>query len=52
MMKARFIDAGLDVLTTVKYFRDHAAEYHLDQKILTIGFQLVDMLSVWLITWK
>ena len=32
-------DAGLDVLTTVKYFREHADEYHLDPKrILTIGF--------------
>ena len=32
-------DAGLDVLTTIKYFREHAAEYHLDvDKILTIGF--------------
>ncbi|RMC42741.1 alpha/beta hydrolase [Lactobacillus sp. ESL0233] len=32
-------DAGLDVLTTVKYFRDHAAEYQIDaDKIVTIGF--------------
>lgn len=32
-------DAGLDVLTTVKYFRDRADEYHLDpERILTIGF--------------
>ncbi|RVU71047.1 MULTISPECIES: alpha/beta hydrolase [Lactobacillus] len=32
-------DAGLDVLTTVKYFRDHAAEYQIDpHKIITIGF--------------
>lgn len=32
-------DAGLDVLTTVKYFRDHAQDYQLDpNKILTIGF--------------
>lgn len=32
-------DAGLDVLTTVKYFRDHAAEYNIDPaKIITIGF--------------
>lgn len=32
-------DAGLDVLSTVKFFRDHAEEYNLDpEKILTIGF--------------
>src|SRR5699024_12409198 len=32
-------DAGLDVLSTVKYFRDHADEYQLDKdKILTVGF--------------
>lgn len=32
-------DAGLDVLTTVKYFRDHAAQYQINpQKIVTIGF--------------
>ncbi|BDR59883.1 alpha/beta hydrolase [Lactobacillus xylocopicola] len=32
-------DAGLDVLTTIKYFRDHAAEYQIDpEKIVTIGF--------------
>lgn len=32
-------DAGLDVLTTVKYFRDHAAEYQIDPaKIVTVGF--------------
>lgn len=32
-------DAGLDVLTTVKYFRDHAAEYNIDpEKIITLGF--------------
>ncbi|WP_294602347.1 alpha/beta hydrolase [uncultured Lactobacillus sp.] len=32
-------DAGLDVLTTVKYFRDHAQEYQIDpNKIVTIGF--------------
>lgn len=32
-------DAALDVLTTVKYFRDHASEYHVDpNKIITLGF--------------
>lgn len=32
-------DAGLDVLSTVKFFRDHAEEYNLDpERILTIGF--------------
>ena len=32
-------DAGLDVLTTVKYFRNHAQEYQIDpNKIVTIGF--------------
>ncbi|WEV71003.1 alpha/beta hydrolase [Lactobacillus sp. ESL0785] len=32
-------DAGLDVLTTVKYYREHAAEYQIDpDKIVTIGF--------------
>lgn len=32
-------DAGLDVLSTVKFFRDHAKEYNLDpERILTIGF--------------
>lgn len=32
-------DAGLDVLTTVKYFRDHACEYNIDPaKIVTVGF--------------
>lgn len=32
-------DAGLDVLTTIKYFRNHAAQYHLDpDQIFTIGF--------------
>lgn len=32
-------DAGLDVLTTVKYFRDNAEKYDIDpQKIVTIGF--------------
>lgn len=32
-------DAALDVLTTVKYFRTHAAEYHIDpQKVVTVGF--------------
>lgn len=32
-------DAGLDVLTTVKYCRDHAEEYGIDpNKIVTLGF--------------
>lgn len=32
-------DAGLDVLSTIKYFRDHAEEYNIDpDKIVTIGF--------------
>lgn len=32
-------DAGLDVLSTVKYFRDHAAEYEIDpERIVTVGF--------------
>lgn len=32
-------DAGVDVLSVVKYFRDHADEYHIDpQRIVTIGF--------------
>lgn len=32
-------DAGLDVLTTVKYFRDHAQELNIDpNKIVTLGF--------------
>lgn len=32
-------DAGLDVLATVKYYRDHAASYQIDPaKIVTIGF--------------
>lgn len=32
-------DAGLDVLATVKYFREHAQEYQIDpDKIVTIGF--------------
>lgn len=32
-------DAGLDVLTTVKYFRDRAENFDIDpQKIVTIGF--------------
>ncbi len=32
-------DAGLDVLSTVKYFRDYADESQLDKdKILTVGF--------------
>ncbi|MDF7638152.1 alpha/beta hydrolase [Lactobacillus sp. ESL0791] len=32
-------DAGLDVLTTVKYFRERAAKYNIDpEKIVTIGF--------------
>ncbi len=32
-------DAGLDVLTTVKYYRDNADKYNIDpQKIITIGF--------------
>lgn len=32
-------DAGLDVLTTIKYYRDHAEEYRIDPtKIVTIGF--------------
>ena len=32
-------DAGLDVLSTIKYYRDHAAEYQIDpQRIVTIGF--------------
>lgn len=32
-------DAGLDVLTTIKYYRDHTEEYQIDPaKIVTIGF--------------
>lgn len=32
-------DAGLDVLTTVKYFRTHASDYQIDpERIVTIGF--------------
>ncbi|GAA2873027.1 alpha/beta hydrolase [Lactobacillus intestinalis] len=32
-------DAALDVLTTVKYYRDHAQDYNIDpEKIVTIGF--------------
>lgn len=32
-------DAALDVLSTVKYFREHADKYHIDpEKIVTIGF--------------
>ncbi|CCK84552.1 Putative uncharacterized protein [Lactobacillus equicursoris 66c] len=32
-------DAGLDVLSTVSYYRDHAADYQIDpDKIMTIGF--------------
>lgn len=32
-------DAGLDVLTTVKYFRKHADEYNIDpERIVTLGF--------------
>ena len=32
-------DAGLDVLSTVKYFREHAQDYQIDpNKIVTIGF--------------
>ena len=40
MMKEKFIQMRVsDVLTTVKYFRDRADEYHLDpERILTIGF--------------
>lgn len=35
-------DAGLDVLTTVKYFRDRADEYHLDPERI---------LNDWLLGW-
>ncbi len=32
-------DAGLDVLSTIKYYRDHVEEYQIDpKKIVTIGF--------------
>lgn len=32
-------DAGLDVLSTIKYYRDNAEKYHIDpNKIVTIGF--------------
>ncbi|WEV37127.1 alpha/beta hydrolase [Lactobacillus sp. ESL0677] len=32
-------DAGLDVLATIKYYREHAADYQIDpEKIVTIGF--------------
>ena len=32
-------DAGLDVLTTIKYFRDNSEQYNIDpDKIITIGF--------------
>lgn len=32
-------DAGLDVLATVKYYREHAEDYNIDpKKIVTIGF--------------
>lgn len=32
-------DAGLNVLTTVKYFREHSQEYNIDpEKIVTLGF--------------
>lgn len=32
-------DAGLDVLATVKYYREHASKYQIDpQQIITIGF--------------
>lgn len=32
-------DAALNVLRTVQYFRDHAADYHLDaNKVVTMGF--------------
>lgn len=36
---AIYPDAGLDVLSTIKYFRNHAEEYNIDpSKIVTIGF--------------
>ena len=33
-------DAALDVLTTVKYYRDHAQDYNIDPEKYSIEFEI------------